>query len=163
MSENEDFSTDLADFDKEYAETEAAEKKEFEPLPNGKYQARIDKVCLDKSKNTEELMLKWELVVISGKYQNRRLFRNNMIASSDNLKWLKADLETIGITLEKVSDLPNRLKDFLDIVVQVSVRNRKDGEKEFMNVYLNKKLDIELPQDTQAGDATEGGKGGLPF
>ena len=159
---DDDFSTDLAAFDDEYKGTEAAEKKDFEPVPNGRYQAKIDKIYLSRAESSGDIMLKWELLIISGKYEGRRLFRNNMIATPDNLSWLKTDLKTIGIILEKTSDLPNRLEEFLDIVVQVSVRNRKEDDKEFMNVYLNKKLNIELPKEAQAGNA-EGGKGALPF
>lgn len=147
MSNDNDFTTDLTQFDEEYKQVEAAEKENFDPVPNGKYQAVIDKVYMAKSKNSGDPMFTWELVIISGKFKNRRLFRNNMIVTRENLSWLKTDLETVGIVLEKVSDLPNRLNEFLDIVVEVSVKNRKEGDKDYQNVYLNKKLDIELPQD----------------
>jgi hypothetical protein len=152
----DDFSTDLAQFDEEFDQIEPAEKKEFDPVPNGRYQAKIDKVYLSRSKTSGNAMLKWELIVISGQHQGRRLFRNNMLATKENIKWLKADLTTVGIVLEKTSDLLNRLNEFLDIVVEVSVRNRQEGDKEFQNVYLNKKLDMDVPEKFQKGSQTQG-------
>jgi hypothetical protein len=109
-------------------------------------------------------MLKWELVIISGNYQNRRLFRNNMLATRENISWLLSDLETAGVVLEKTSDLPNRLEDLLDVVLEVSVRNRKEGEKEFQNIYLNKKLDIDIPEKFKQGAQDAGtSNADIPF
>jgi hypothetical protein len=152
----DDFATDLAQFDEEFDQIEPAEKKEFDPVPNGKYQAKIDKVYLDRSKTSNNLMLKWELVIISGKYAGRRLFRNNMIATKENLSWLKTDLGTAGLTIQKTSDLPNRLGELLDVVVEVSVRNNKEGDRDYQNVYLNKKLDIEVPERFKQGHGPKG-------
>lgn len=160
---DDDFTADLAQFDEEFGQIEPAEKKEFEPIPNGKYQAKIDKVYLDRSKTSSNLMLKWELVIISGQYQGRRLFRNNMLATKENISWLKTDLETAGVVLERTSDLPNRLGDLLDVVLEVSVRNRKEGDRDYQNVYLNKKLDIEVPEKFHQGYQDAGKSADLAF
>jgi hypothetical protein len=116
---------------------------------------------MGKSKTSGELMLTWELVVIAGQFKNRRLFRHNMIATSENLRWLKGDLKTIGIVLGKTSDLPGRLNEFLDIMVDVTVKNYKENDKDYQNVYLNKKLDIDLPEEFKAENA--GKNVGLDF
>jgi len=142
-----DFSGDLVDLDEEFEGTEAAEKKEFVKVPNGRYQVIVDKVLLDRAQNTGDLMLKWELVIISGKFMPQRLFRNNMIVTPDNLKWLKTDLLTVGVDIKKISELPMHLKDILDTKLEVSVKNYTKKEQEYQNVYLQKKLDIELPQE----------------
>ncbi|MBI5787822.1 MAG: DUF669 domain-containing protein [Candidatus Schekmanbacteria bacterium] len=151
MTEHDDFTEDLSKFDDEYDHIAPAEKKEFDQVPNGRYQAKIDKVHLERAKSTKATMLKWELVIISGQYQNRRLFRNNMLATKENISWLKTDLATAGVVLVKNSDLPKRLNELLDVVLEVSVRNRKEGDKEYQNVYLNKKLDIEMPEKFKQG------------
>ncbi len=160
---DDDFTADLAQFDEEFDQIEPAEKKEFDPVPNGRYQAKIDKVYLDRSKTSSNLMLKWELVIISGQYQGRRLFRNNMLATKENISWLKTDLATAGVVLERTSNLPNRLGDLLDVVLEVSVRNRKEGDRDYQNVYLNKKLDIDVPEKFKQGYQDAGKSTDLAF
>jgi len=143
-----EFTGDLEQFDDDYSSVKAAETKEFEKVPNGKYQATIAKIKLARAKNTGAKMLKWELIVIGGKYMGCHLFRNNMIETKENLSWLKKDLECVGIKLVKFSHLPGHLDEMLDILVEVSVKNYIGKNKqEQTNVYLQKKLDIALPAE----------------
>lgn len=126
--------TDLATFDEEF-EGAPVEDSGFEPLPDGKYQVAVERVELLRSRAGNP-MLKWTLRVLGPQCQGRLLWRNNVIASAENLKWLKTDLHTCGITLGKLSELPARLPELLDIQLEVTKRTRGENE----SVYLNKRI-----------------------
>jgi hypothetical protein len=126
---------DLAQFDEDFAEAEIKER-EFEPVPDGKYQVNVKRVELTRSKTSDTPMLKWTLEIIAPSCQGRILFRNNMIGSPENIKWLKTDLHTCGLDLAKLSDLPANLASLLDVKLEVTKRTRGENE----NVYFNRRI-----------------------
>ncbi|MFB3882438.1 MAG: DUF669 domain-containing protein [Armatimonadota bacterium] len=139
--------TDLATFDGEF-EGAPVEDSEFEPLPDGKYQVSVERVELLRSKAGNP-MLKWTLRVLGPQCQGRLLWRNNVIATAENLKWLKTDLHTCGLTLGKLSELPSRLPELLDLHLEVTKKTRGENE----SVFLNKRLDAAATPGTPAGPA----------
>jgi hypothetical protein len=124
---------DLTVFDEEYQQAEAPE---FEEVPDGKYQVRIEAARLAESSKGDP-MIKWDLVVISGQFAGRHIFKNSVITSA-SLPFVKGDLKTLGVQLPRFSDLPNHLEELLDKRLQVT----KKTKDEFSNVYLNKLLAI---------------------
>jgi len=72
-----------------------------------------------------------------------------VIASAENLKWLKTDLHTCGLVLGKLSELPSRLSELLDVQLEVTKRSRDGSE----NVYLNKRLASPEGQSAPGGSA----------
>lgn len=138
-----DYTADLAQLDDVYTEVEPAERQDFDDVPPGHYQAYVDRAYLDRAKTSRRLLLKWELVIAAGDYKGRRLFRNNMVETPDNLRWLKADLQTAGVTLRKLSDLPLQLEPLIGVLLDVTVSVKGTGDQAFTNVYLNKRIDRE--------------------
>jgi len=136
-----DYTADLAQLDEVYTEVEPAERKELDDVPPGHYQAFVDRAYLDRAKTSRRLLLKWELVIAVGELKGRRLFRNNMVETPDNLRWLKADLQTAGVTLRKLSDLPLQLEPLLGVLLDVTVSVKGTGDQAFTNVYLNKRVE----------------------
>jgi hypothetical protein len=147
---------DLAQFDEDFAEAEIKER-EFEPVPDGKYQVNVKRVELTRSKTSDTPMLKWSLEVIAPSCQGRILFRNNMIGSAENIKWLKTDLNTCGLELEKLSELPAHLEELLDINLEITKRTRGENE----NIYFNRRLI--LADGTAEGRSTIGNEPDIPF
>ncbi|MEN6358250.1 MAG: DUF669 domain-containing protein [Armatimonadota bacterium] len=137
----EDF--DLAQFDGSYDEA-PIEEREFEDVPDGKYQVNVENVELTRSQTSGNPMLKWTLKILGPKYAGRLLWRNNVI-TNDSLKWLKTDLHTCGVTLGKLSELPSRLNDLLDVKLEVTKRTRGESE----SIYLNRRIVVD---DTRAVD-----------
>ncbi len=129
---------DLAQFDEEFAGADIQDR-EFESVPDGTYQVNVKKAELTRSKSSETPMLKWTLEILAPKHKGRLLFRNNMIETPENIKWLKTDLHTCGLDLKKLSDLPANLEKLLDVKLEVTKRTR--GEYE--NVFLNRRIVIE--------------------
>ncbi len=129
---------DLAQFDEEFAGADIQER-EFESVSDGTYQTLVKKVELTRSKTSEKPMLKWTLEILAPKQKGRLIFRNNMIETPENIKWLKTDLHTCGLELKKLSDLPANLEKLLDVKLEVTKRTR--GEYE--NVFFNRRIAME--------------------
>jgi hypothetical protein len=124
---------DLSAFDDDYAEAEAPD---FDEVPDGKYQVRVHTVKLARSQKNDP-MIKWDTVIISGQHAGRHIFKNSMITQS-SLPFVKADLLTLGLKLDKFSELPNHLDALLDLSIDVTKRTKGD----YTNVYFNKLLNI---------------------
>jgi hypothetical protein len=135
MSWNENDNLDLAQFDDEF-ESAAVEEKEFDEIPDGKYQVKVDRVELTRSESSGNPMLKWALKILGPTCKGRLLWRNNVIASKDNVKWLKNDLYICGLQIEKLSELSGKLESLLDVGLEVTKRTKN----EFENIYFNRRI-----------------------
>jgi hypothetical protein len=135
MSWNNDDTMDLAQFDDDFV-TADVEEKDFEAVPDGKYQVKVDRVELTRSETSGNPMLKWALKILGPTHKGRLLWRNNVIASKDNVKWLKQDLYTCGLQMDKLSDLPGKLETLLDVGLEVTKRTKN----EFENIYFNRRI-----------------------
>ena len=139
---------DLSAFDDEFS---SAEAPSFDEVPDGKYQARIDSVRLDRSQKGDP-MLRWDLIVIAGQHAGCHIFKNSVITPAA-LPFVKGDLKTLGMELGKFSDLQQRLDELLDITLEVTKRTRG----EYTNVYFNKRIQI------AAGAAPRASTNDIPF
>ena len=142
---------DLTQFDEDFAEAEV-EERDFEPIPDGKYQVNVERVELTRAQTSGNPMLKWTLRIIAPRFRGRLLWRNNVMATRENIKWLKTDLHTCGLDLEKLSDLPANLEKLIGVKLEVTKRTRGENE----NVYFNRRIVLEDggdEYDTAAKDA----------
>ena len=128
-----DNDVDLSDFDDDFS---SAESPSFDEVPDGKYQARIDSVRLDRSQKGDP-MIKWDLIVIAGQHSGRHIFKNSVITPAA-LPFVKGDLKTVGLELAKFSDLAGRLDEVLDRTLEITKRTRG----EYTNVYFNKRIQL---------------------
>ena len=135
---------DLAQFDEVFMNAESED--EFETVPDGKYQVNVERVELTRTKSQGYPMLKWELRILPDDVQIRKLFRNNVIATNDNIQWLKKDLYKCSVEINKISELPANLDRLLDVKIEVTKRTRGENE----NVYINKRIEP-LPDSTDSG------------
>ncbi len=136
-TENPGGGVDLSTFDEDYNQAEAPD---FDEVPDGKYQVRVMKAQLGKSKKGDP-MIKWDLVVLSGQCSGRHVFKNSVI-TRDSIPFVKGDLKTLGLELPRFSDLANHLEKLLDKTVEVTKRTRD----EYTNVYFNKLIDLPTGQ-----------------
>lgn len=126
---------DLAQWDDEYVNA-PVEERDFEPVPDGKYQVVVDRVELTKSQSSGNPMLKWKLKVLGPKHEGAIIWRNNVIGSKGNVQWLKNDLHVCGLDLEKLSELPDKLGKLLDIMLEVTKKTKGENE----NIYFNRRI-----------------------
>ena len=128
---------DLSQFDEDYTHA-PIEERDFEEVPDGKYQVNVERVELTKSKTAGNPMLKWTLRILAPHCRGRLLWRYNVLASKDQIKWLKNDLHTCGLDLDKLSDLSANLEKLLNVKLEINKRTRGENE----NVYLNKRIEL---------------------
>jgi hypothetical protein len=147
---------DLAKFDSDFAEA-PVEEKEFDEVPDGKYQVNVDKVEITTAKTSGNAMLKWTLRILAPHFQNRLLWRNNVMATRENIRWLKNDLHVCGLDLPRLSDLPANLERLLDVRLEVTKRTKGDNA----NIYFNRRIVTDVSEPGAAnGGAT---KDNIPF
>jgi hypothetical protein len=157
MSWNNDDTMDLAQFDDDFVSADV-EEKDFEAVPDGKYQVKVDRVELTRSETSGNPMLKWALKILGPTHKSRLLWRNNVIASKDNVKWLKQDLYTCGLQMDKLSDLPGKLETLLDVGLEVTKRTKN----EFENIYFNRRI-VLSDEDAAAPSAGHDVDDMIPF
>ena len=146
---------DLSQFDDDFAEA-PIEEREFETVPDGKYQVNVERVEIVRAKTTGNPMLKWTLRILAPSSRGRLLWRNNVMATRENMKWLKNDLHVCGLDLDRVSDLPARLAELLDVKLEVTKRTKGENE----NVYFNRRIVLDA---APAADADPLGGEIAPF
>ena len=151
---------DLTRFDGDFAEA-PVEEKEFDSVPDGKYQVNVDKVEITTAKTSGNPMLKWTLKVLAPRFRGRLLWRNNVMATRENIRWLKNDLHICGLDLQKLSDLPANLERLLDVKLEVTKRTKGENE----NVYFNRRIVLDEGAAGTGGSDAQGGKStdDIPF
>ena len=131
------YSDYLAQYDEDY---DAAEVKDsnYDTLPDGKYQARIDSVRIEESRKDNTPYLAWDLIVMSGANAGRHIFRRNGF-DPNQLDFLKKDLTTCGLNI-RLSQLESALPDLLDLIVDVQLKTGKPGPngQVYQNCYINR-------------------------
>lgn len=124
---------DLSAFDDDFDSIDAPS---YDEVPDGKYQARIESVRLESSQKGDP-MIKWDLVVISGAQADRHIFKNSVITAAA-LPFVKGDLQTLGLSLTKFSELSSRLEELLDVTLEITKRTKG----EYSNVYFNRRIQL---------------------
>jgi len=137
---------DLADFDEAFEGAEGDNEREFEPIPDGRYQVIVDRVELVRTSKGDP-MLKWTLRVLGPTHEGRLLWRNNVMASAENVKWLKRDLYACDLRIARLSELPANLERLLDIRLEVTKRSK--GEYE--SICINKRIRTAEEAQAKAG------------
>ena len=132
---------DLQELDERFKGVVAPDRNS--PAPDGTYQASLERFYFERAKDGEgnrtgAPVLVWGLRIIGPSAQGRMLWHRNQTTTDVNLGWLKADLATAGLELEKLSDLPNRLEELIGAVFEVTQKTKG----EYTNTYLNSKVGI---------------------
>lgn len=124
---------DLESLDEAYANAASDSEK----VPDGTYQAQVDRVELRRSQAGNPY-LNWQLRIRGGQFDGQCLFKMSMLVTDKNLSHLKKDTATCGVTLAKVSDLAKEqvLRSLLDHMLEVKATT----SGEFQNVYINKRI-----------------------
>ena len=147
---------DLADFDDAFAEADCDPDGDADLLPDGRYRVVVEKAELEVSRANNK-MLVWQMRVLGPRYAGRKLWHRNMIVSIKNIRWLKRDLVAAGLELEKLSDLPNRLGELADVMLEVQLKTKGDSQ----NSFINKKVTGD--QRGNAEPAALSGDSDFPF
>lgn len=125
---------DLSDLDEVFAQTEApSESKSFDEPPDGRYNVQVAKAEIKTSKNGNRY-LSLQLRILDGDHEGRYLFHRCMLVTRQNLTFLRKDLKTMGVELEKASDLPSKLDALLDKQLRTKKVTKADGRS---NIFID--------------------------
>ena len=137
---------DLTAFDEDFA---SAEVEDFDRVPDGKYQIKVEKAALAKSREKGTPMIRWQFGVISGAHAGRKIFKNSII-THESMRFVKGDLEKLGLKLGRLSELEKHLPGLIGQAAEVSVvtKAKAEGGQEYLNVYVNRLLSIPAGGDS---------------
>lgn len=126
---------DLSMFDDEFDKTVLPD---FDRIPDGRYQAYVDRVAVEVNDYGEPRLV-IELVIVSGPQEGRRAFYSSTFTDK-RLHYIKKDLTILGICPPKLSRLEEYLPQALDLVCDVTIKTSKptDEGKTYQNTYINK-------------------------
>ena len=135
---------DLSQFDDDYRRhTSTGVGPKPQSLPDGKYMVLVENLEVTESKTSGNPMVKWTFRVTSPAHLANRYLWKNTVINQKTLGIIKDDLKTAGLDLEGLSELPRRAAELLDVPLEIT--KRTDGQWD--NIYLNRRVDQELPTD----------------
>ena len=122
------------------------------PVPDGRYPVTVDRVELKRSQASGAKMLEWELRIVGTEHAGRKIWKYTLIETPEHMVWAKRDLRACGLELAKISDLPGRLHELLDLTIEVAVKTKN----EFQGIYFR-------PGTVESNGGAEGKAGARPF
>lgn len=142
-------------FNETKAETGTGDKK---TVPDGAYLANVEKAEYRQSKLKGTPYINLSLQIIEGAYCDRYVFKEWWLTKGA-LPYVKADLNMCGFEgmLSDFQD-PKNLEFLLDKKLRISVKTRRNGEYNDIQVYLNGCLTAEESgqfKKTNVGSVTE--------
>jgi len=146
-----DYDKDLEAYDDEYGEYEVKDKI-AERLPEGTYEGKIIEARVERATGDySNLQFNLGLEVLSGEYEGtvHRKWANLDIEAGRRI--VKQDLHTLGLDLERLSDLPATTPLIVGLKVRFRVKFKRSGEKVYTNTYINKLIDS-APKEKTVGD-----------
>lgn len=111
---------------------------DFSPVPDGTYDAIINSVEFTESKQSGNLMFKWEFIYTTEEYENKHEWKYNVLNKPENMKRLITELEKFGINCSSIETIKNSLEDLLDVPVILTIKTTVSKTKgnEYRNVSV---------------------------
>ena len=111
-------------------------------VPDGRYIAKVTECYLKKS-TSGNLMLKWVLEVVGGEHAGAVVYRQNMMQTQENMKWLKIDLRAAGVEMKKASELEGHLASLPGVYLEI----KKATKGDFENIYFVRRIPADKVPD----------------
>jgi hypothetical protein len=139
---------DYAGLEEPYNNATAQTKGDYEDVPDGNYQVKVESVKMKETKESRLPMLTWEFKIIAGEHAKRKIFKNDVLDPdskwiNEKMTYLKTDLSTCGVTLDSIKDIESVLDKLLDVNLEITVKSKG----EYQNVYINRKLESSVNAD----------------
>ena len=94
--------------------------KEFEAVPHGEYEVKLDKLELKATKKGDPMVSAW-FTILNGKYKNSKLFMNQVVAQgfqihivNEFLRSMKTDIDVDFEDYKQYADLLLDVAEFCD-------------------------------------------------
>ena len=111
---------------------------DFSPVPDGTYEAIINSVEFTESKQSGNLMFKWEFIYTTEEYENKHEWKYNVLNKPENMKRLITELEKFGVNCSSIETIKNSLEDLLDVPVILIIKTTvsKTNGQEYRNISV---------------------------
>ena len=94
--------------------------KEFETVPHGEYEVKLDKIELKATKKGDPMVSAW-FTILEGKYKNSKLFMNQVVTQgfqihivNEFLRSMKTDIDIDFVDYKQYADLLLDVAEFCD-------------------------------------------------
>ena len=94
--------------------------KEFEAVPHGEYEVKLDKLELKATKKGDPMVSAW-FTTLNGKYKNSKLFMNQVVTQgfqihivNEFLRSMKTDIDVDFVDYKQYADLLLDVAEFCD-------------------------------------------------
>lgn len=117
------------------------EGKDFSPMPDDKYSARVESLVFTATKETMKPMFSWDLVVVtseSGKNIGRHIFHNQALSNDVSVKICAQSFHNVGIDGKSIADFRSMSGELLDKIIEIQLKTTTKNGKTFQNTYINR-------------------------
>ena len=119
MFEKWNSNVDLAGLQKDIKDAQD-NNKEFEAVPHGEYEVKLDKLELKATKKGDPMVSAW-FTILNGKYKNSKLFMNQVVTQgfqihivNEFLRSMKTDIDVDFDDYKQYADLLLDVAEFCD-------------------------------------------------
>lgn len=150
---------DWDEIDKDFENAKAAETDGFSDIPDGSYLVNVERAEKKLSSKKETPYINLSLKILEGPFSGRWCFKKWWF-SKNFMPYLKADWELVGFK-GSLSDFQDdkALEFFLDLKLNVYVKNTMDREFKNQDVFINGLIpnvsSIIMPHDDEEGPEAE--------
>ena len=121
--------------------SDGEKKKEYEPIPDGEYQARVDLFDFHESKKDGSLSLRTQFEIIGPTRAGAKVSTFHDLEKPERLKWTRRHVEDLGLSVHSLEELESALPSALDKVCDIALKSKQVGDKTYQNCYINRVLD----------------------
>lgn len=121
---------------------------EYDNLPDGKYQAKIETVRFTRTKTTDLPMFSWDMILVS-QHAGRHVFHNRVLRDADSMKWAKQEFTNLGLEANSISELTSKLDEILDAVIEIQLKTKGEYQNCYINKMVSKGFGHEVPAEDQ--------------
>ncbi len=116
-------------------------------IPDGRYEVVIAEASLTKSQRSGNPMIRYVLRITGSTFRDR-IFRKHSAITENTIRFVRKELETCGLQLERFADLKSRVHELEGVELEV-VRVTKGEDT---NIYFNRALSAHSQADGVAED-----------
>jgi hypothetical protein len=132
------FSHRLKEFDRGFKPAEGgANRPGLDGLEDGIYECEILGAELIETPNTGQLILKWDIRVLSGKHAGYRCERPTFLESQMNIDYCGADFKTLGFDVDNWGTFSDEIEEAIPRLTGLKFRGKKVTKGQYHNLYIN--------------------------
>lgn len=143
---------DLRQFDSAFGRSEKQEpapRTNYEEVPDGYYDARVEDATLSRTHTTGNPMLVWRLRILGPSYQGRCVTKMRVITQK-TVPFLKQDLERLGLHLTRLSEVQERMNEMIDREIRIQKKTDPARKWADINFVRERKNPGSEPADSES-------------